>query len=228
MAKPLKEITRNSVTMPRKFKRRRKRRKARISRRLRYNHGALKLRQQFVLQGDVNGNIQGQMNGYSLTNFFKNNSGDPFSSLQEVGSITALYDQYRPVGMRIQYIPRITEYPSVSTSNPANMPSMAWAYDVDNSGTITYGNLLTRNRCILKPSNKPWTLYFRIPRVSVSNSTQPSMVGGWNNLNNETAYTAGGVKFSSEEGFEDGAGNPFTGKIGALLVTYYMEVKERQ
>lgn len=206
---------------------RKNKKKARPRRSLKYNHAALKLRQSFVLQPDANGNIQGQMNGHSITNFFKNNVAEGYASLLEIGSITALYDQYRPVGMRIQYIPRITEFPSPRVTDPINMPSMAWAYDVDNTGTITYGNLLTRNRCLLKTLNEPWTMYFKIPRASVSGSTQPSLKAGYNNLQNEQSYVAGGVRFATEEGLVDGNGSAFSDKLGALLVTYYVEVKER-
>lgn len=211
-----------------------KKSKSKNGKRLRYNHGALKMREQFNLETDASGNIQGQINSHSLTNFFRNSVSQAYIPLQEVGSVTALYDQYRPVGIKIQFIPRVNQIPGAQDS-PVTMPSIAWAYDLDNGGTITYGNLLTRNQCTIKGFDKKWSLYYKVPHVSVSNSTNPSMVGGWNNLQSESAYTVGGVKFATEEGIQQidplnpPAKIPLPNyKLGSLLVTYYLEVKERQ
>lgn len=107
------------------------------------------------------------------------------------------------------------------------MPSMAWVYDVDNSGTANYGAIISRHNCQIRGFDRPWKLYFRVPHASMSNSTNPGLTGGWNNLQNETVYTSGGVLFATEEGVKKADGTPFVGKLGALLLTYYCEFAER-
>lgn len=71
---------------------RQKRRRMVVPRGLKYNHMKFKMRVQVNLETDVNGDIQGQINSHSLTNFFRNNNTASYISLPEEVSVKNLFD----------------------------------------------------------------------------------------------------------------------------------------
>ena len=231
--------------MPLKRRKRKNRKNNfKLAKRMSYNHCKLKLRQIVELATNADGDFEAFINTYSLTNFYEVNTLGTVDALEETANVKALYDQYRPIGVHLKFIPRYTNFQAVNTINEAGgeayqgllnaMPQMAICYDVDNVGQLgSYAQAITRDNCVIRPFNKPWSLYFKIPRVTQQaaslSSPTVNQTGGWANLQNEGVHVSGGVKMLGDSTFKwANAMDLANSSVGSFLLTYYCEFKSRQ
>lgn len=193
---------------PRYIRKRRYKRKRLVRRGRKYNHVFVKLRYQI----DLGTNVAGVMaESFSCTNPTTAVTGA--GTYQEWGSITQLYDLYRPTGLKVQFIPF---YPNNLTATTAYAPLFV-VHDIDNSTLLAANRdqMIEYSNCKIHNLYRPWKQYFKVPRVT----NQQKTVGPY--LTVGTPINVGCIGIY-------GDGLSLSSMYGTFILTMYMKCLARR
>lgn len=178
-------------------------------------YGKFKLRQALDCSASDAGEIHytWTLTGLSAT-LVAINGAAPANSVEEIGTVGGLYDQYRVTGFKIKYIPQLPNdtstvtgffplYSVIDRDTPNTSPPVTTI-----AGAVQYDNLRVYNMY------RPWSRYVRVPRY-VSTGTPM----GWLDLANISNY--GCAEFY-------GTGFDISQKYGKFIVTYYVTCRNRR
>lgn len=151
------------------------------------------------------------------------------SNVQTIADFTALYDQYRIAGVRVNIIPLSD---SATAQSSGFLPTLYWARDDDDAlAPATEAELRERQDVKVNRLNKPVSIYIKNPKamIDVNQTTglaDPAMVkNGWINCNS-TLVQHNGLKMWFKN--VDLRVQPTTVTAFRIESTYYLEFRNPQ
>lgn len=151
------------------------------------------------------------------------------SNVQTIADFTALYDQYRIAGVRVNIIPLSD---SANAQNSGFLPTLYWARDDDDAlAPAQESELRERQDVKVHRLNKPVSIYIKNPKamVDVNQTTglaDPAMVkNGWINCAS-TLVQHNGLKMWFKN--VDLRAQPLTLTAFRIETTYYLEFRNPQ
>lgn len=164
----------------------------------------VKLRTQANISSSVAGTI---LDVFGMTNV---------QSCQDWSNCAGLYDQYRVFGMSIKWFPHLPNDTSVTTSY------YPWYFvpDYDDVTALsTIAEAVQYERLKVKNIYKPFTLYYKIPKLLSMASTTAIANFGWMDV--ADPQTTGGIKSIA-------TGLSASSVYGTYVMTYYVAFKNRR
>lgn len=132
------------------------------------------------------------------------------SAAQDYSNVAGLFDTYRCCAVKYKFIPAFPYDTSVTT----NYTPLYVTFDTDGTGPSTINAALQYENLKLKNMYRPWTVYYKLPKISTSGA-----IMGYCDI--DSPSTVGEVTFLA-------SGLNTTATYGQLIQTYYVVVRDRK